>query len=99
MVVGEFAVEHAPQPTGLARRELKDTKVQLVVSNHVDEVAPANDTAGGAQVRRTATPGWLLDVQIAQLAKLEGREFLRRRALPLHTGSMPASVLAKTAPR
>jgi hypothetical protein len=31
VIVGQFAGEHAPQPTGLARREPKEAQVQLVV--------------------------------------------------------------------
>jgi hypothetical protein len=48
VIVGQFAGEHPPQPTGLARREPKDAQMQLVVSDHVDEVAPANNPARGA---------------------------------------------------
>ena len=48
VIVGQFAGEHPPQPTGLARREPKDAQMQLVVPDHVDEVAPPNNPARGA---------------------------------------------------
>ena len=31
VIVGQFAGEHAPQPTGLARRGPKEAQVQVVV--------------------------------------------------------------------
>jgi hypothetical protein len=95
VVVGQIAGEHAPQLTRLIRREPKDAQVQLVVPDHVDEVAPANHPARGAQMSRTARPGWLLHLQVAQLAEIERRELLRPRALPVHLGSMPAGGMAK----
>src|SRR5215207_4162617 len=44
---------------------------------------------------RTAGPGWLLHLQVAQLAEIERRKFLRPRAHPIHAGSMsPLRLLA-----
>jgi hypothetical protein len=93
-----MTAEHSQQPTGAARREPEDAQMQLVVADHVDELAPANHPARGAQVRRTPVPGWLLHLQVAQLAEAKGRKLFWTCALPIHGQQVPARGMPKPGP-
>src|SRR5215217_4541542 len=84
LIVRKLAREHPSQPTGQVRRQPELAQMQFVVADHVDELAPPDDAARGAQVSRTTRTGRLLQVERPQLAELERRQILGACALALH---------------
>ena len=89
IVVGKLSGEHAHQVARLWRRDLEDSEVELVVADHVDEVAAPHNAAGGAQMRWATRPRGLAHLEVAQLAQLERRQILGCRALAVHLSRVP----------
>ena len=88
VALGQISLEDTAQLTRLRGREGEDTEVELVVADDIDEVTPANDARGGVDVA-LAAPSRACDVQVPQLAQLEGRQLLGLSRLYLRLLNRP----------
>ena len=91
VVERQLAGERALERPGLAGGgEAEDGEEELVVADHVREVAAPHDAAARREVRRPAVAGRLVERQLAKRAQLERRQVLAFGLAPVHAPAMPA---------
>ena len=73
---GSSSGQDRPRLSGLVARQPEHAEVELVVGDHVDEVAAANDAGSRAHVGVASLGRRLGQVELAQLGQLERRQVL-----------------------